>query len=286
MQIKFSDVSHLYHGLDNQMIEGIKHITADLSEPSIVAIVGATGSGKSTAMQHINGLLQPTSGAMYVGDEVITNKKKRNLANIRSKIGYVFQNSQYQLFAASILEDVMYGPLNFGFTATEAKALAEEALQCVEIPEAMYEVYPFDLSGGQMRKVALAGVLAYNPDVLILDEPSVGLDPLATREMMDLFERLHTENNKSLIFITHDMELVHQLAKRVLVFSAGELVFDGSPYTLFSSIDLLQRYDLDMPDLFKLVAALKEKGLDVRLDEQNFSLMTVIEALQGQKGLK
>jgi len=286
MQIKFSDVSHFYHGIDNIAATGIENISVDLSEPSIVAIVGQTGSGKSTAMQHINGLLQPTSGQMYVGDEVITHKKNRNLGLIRSHIGYVFQNSEYQLFARTVLEDVMYGPRNFGFSEAEAKKAAEDALACVGVPEALYEVYPFDLSGGQMRKVALAGALAYAPDVLILDEPSVGLDPLATEEMMALFLRLHTREKKSLIFITHDMELVYQLAKRVLVFSEGKLVFDGSPYQLFSDSELLERYGLDMPDLFQLATTFAKRGLKLELTEQNFSLETIIQAVQAAKELK
>jgi len=286
MQIKFSDVSHLYHGIDNKATAGIKHITLDLSERSIVAIVGSTGSGKSTAMQHINGLLQPTSGEMHIGNEVITHKKNRHLATVRSHIGYVFQNAQYQLFAASVLEDVMYGPLNFGFSQEEAKQAAIDALTCVGVPEALYGVYPFDLSGGQMRKVALAGALAYNPDVLILDEPSVGLDPLATEDMMGLFTRLYEDNQKSLIFITHDMELVAKLAKRVLVFSAGEIVFDGTPFELFFNTDVLTRYGLVMPDLFKLATALRAGGLKLPLTAQNFSLEMIIEAVRTQKELK
>jgi energy-coupling factor transport system ATP-binding protein len=286
MQIKFSDVSHLYHGIDNKATAGIKDITLDLSERSIVAIVGSTGSGKSTAMQHINGLLQPTSGQMHVGTEVITHKKNRHLATIRAHIGYVFQNAQYQLFAASVLEDVMYGPLNFGFSASEAKQAALDALACVGVPEVLYERYPFDLSGGQMRKVALAGALAYNPEVLILDEPSVGLDPLATEEMMALFNRLYEDNNKSLIFITHDMELVAKLARRVLVFSAGEIVFDGTPFELFFNEEVLTRYGLAMPDLFKLATGLCDAGLKLPLTAKNFSLETIIDALRSQKELK
>jgi len=286
MQIKFSDVTHEYHGIDNKATAGIEHLSVDLSEQSIVAIVGHTGSGKSTAMQHINGLLQPTSGQMYVGDQIITHKKSRTLSGIRSQIGYVFQNSEYQLFAATILEDVMYGPLNFGFTESEARSAAKEALACVEIPETLYDVYPFDLSGGQQRKVAIAGALAYNPEVLILDEPSVGLDPVATQEMMQLFGRLYNEYKKSLIFITHDMELVYELAKRVLVFSEGQLVFDGTPFDLFSQPEVLVTYGLEMPDLFKLASALSERGIVVPTDEGHFSLETIIDAVRDQKGLK
>lgn len=286
MQIKFSDVSHVYQTVGQVSIPAIKNITVDLSEQSMVAIVGHTGSGKSTAMQHINGLLQPTSGKMHVSGTVITHKKNRDLALVRRHIGYVFQNPAYQLFANSVLEDVMYGPLNFGFTQEEAERSAKESLATVGISEALYHAYPFDLSGGQMRKVALAGAIAYQPEVLILDEPTVGLDPLATQELIELLDTLHTRSDKSVIFISHDMEFVYQVAKRVLVFFEGQLVFDGTPYQLFSDASLLKQYALAMPELFQLAHELHERGIKLELTEQNFSLANIIATLRVQKELK
>lgn len=286
MRIKFSDVSHIYQSMSADNTAAVKNVTLDLSDFSITAIVGHTGSGKSTAMQHINGLLQATSGQVVVEDTVITNKKNRQLATIRQHIGYVFQNPAYQLFASTILEDVMYGPLNFGYNKADAQKAAKQALTAVGVAENLYEAYPFDLSGGQMRKVALAGALAYNPEVLILDEPTVGLDPLATQELMELFKQLHEKEKKSLIFITHDMEFVYELAKRVIVFAEGEVVFDGTPYQLFTNIELLELYALDMPDIFKLAHGLAKKGVDLEMNEQAFSLDKIIEILKKKKGMK
>lgn len=285
MQIKFSDVTHVYTNLAGNQTAAIKDVNLDLSGCSITAIVGHTGSGKSTAMQHINGLLQATSGEMQVGGEIISNKKNRKLATIRQHIGYVFQNPAYQLFASTILEDVMYGPLNFGMNEQAAKEAAIKALAMVGIDSTLFETYPFDLSGGQMRKVALAGALAYQPDVLILDEPTVGLDPLATKQFISLLQNLHEQEQKSLIFITHDMEFAYQVAKRMVVFADGKVVFDGTPFKLFSDAKILARYALDMPELFAIAHGLKEKGIELTMTEQEFSWETMLEALKRTKGL-
>jgi energy-coupling factor transport system ATP-binding protein len=249
----------MYQTLDNKNTQALKDINLDLSQSSLTAIIGHTGSGKSTAMQHINGLIQPTTGKMIIGNLEITAKKNRKLLTIRKDIGYVFQNPNYQLFANSVLEDVMYGPLNFGYTKQEAKNRAEIALEMVGIDTSLHQRYPFDLSGGQMRKVAIAGALAYEPQVLILDEPTVGLDPLATKQMTALFQKLHDEHGKSLIFITHDMEFVQEFAKRVIVFDKGRVNYDGSTFALFSQNTLVEQLSLELPTLYKIVAAIKLK---------------------------
>lgn len=287
MQIKFLDVSYTYKTLDNKNTTALKDITLDLSENTTTAIVGHTGSGKSTAMQHINGLLQPTTGEIQVEDLIITAKKNRKMALIRKHIGYVFQNPQYQLFANTVLEDVMYGPLNFGYSKEEAQKLAEEALELVGIEQELFERYPFDLSGGQMRKVAIAGAIAYQPDVLILDEPTVGLDPLATRQITELFQKLHVEHKKALIFITHDMEFVQEFAQRVVVFEKGTIVFDGPVFDLFIDNHRVENYSLEMPSLYQLVHGIKKVDPSFYVEQEDCqSSETLIDKIEQWKGAR
>ena len=270
MQIKFEDVSYLYKNLSGKATVAVDAVTLDLSAFGMTAIVGHTGSGKSTAMQHINGLLQPTTGTMHVNNLTISAKKNRELYTIRKEIGYVFQNPNYQLFSSTVLEDVMYGPINFGASVEEAKIMAKNALELVGLPETLYDKYPFDLSGGQMRKVAIAGSLAYNPQVLILDEPTVGLDPLATEQMITLFAKLHKEQNKTLIFITHDMEFVAKIATRVVVFEQGKVVVDSSPHALFSDVETTQKYALTPPMLYQIYHDIHAKDKSFQLVEADF----------------
>lgn len=261
MQITFRDVSYIYESADNKNTLALDQINLDLSGRMATAIVGKTGSGKSTAMQHLNGLLQPTEGSVVLGEKIIDKKrnKDRYFFDIRKKIGYVFQNPQYQLFANSVIEDVMYGPINFGFTKEEAKKRAIEALKLVDFPESLYQRYPFELSGGEMRKVAIAGVLAYQPKCLILDEPTVGLDPLATQHLVSTLKKLRDEQGIQLIFITHDMEFAYQLAKDVVVFSEGNVAFDGNIAMLFYNQSLLHKVALIPPIIYQLYFALLKK---------------------------
>ncbi|GBU10925.1 energy-coupling factor transporter ATP-binding protein EcfA2 [Erysipelotrichaceae bacterium] len=265
MQIKFNNVSFTYMSLDNKNTAALINVDLDLSALVPTAIVGQTGSGKSTAMQHINALLQPTSGYVEVADMTITKKKNRDLFQLRKKIGYVFQNPNYQLFANTVLEDVMYGPLNFGLSNELAKKKAIEALNLVKIDADLFARYPFDLSGGQMRKVAIAGALAYEPEVLILDEPTVGLDPLARAHMSELFENLYQKHQKKLLFITHDMEFVQQIAKRVIVFQSGMVAYDGTPFDLFMG-DYCEALALEIPLMYQIIKAIQQK-------DSNFSIL-------------
>ncbi|MGL5042638.1 MAG: ATP-binding cassette domain-containing protein [Culicoidibacterales bacterium] len=285
MKIKFSDVNYIYQTLDNKNTHALKNINLDLSDSRITAIIGQTGSGKSTAMQHINGLIQPTTGKMIVGELEITAKKNRKLLTIRKDIGYVFQNPNYQLFANSVLEDVMYGPLNFGYTKAEAKKQAEIALEMVGIDVSLHQKYPFDLSGGQMRKVAIAGALAYEPSVLILDEPTVGLDPLATNQITALFQKLHDEHGKSLIFITHDMEFVQEFSQRVIVFENGEINYDGDTFTLFNNHSLVGKLALDVPVIYKIVQGIKQRHPNFTVTSEDMqTIKTLAQKIKSWKG--
>jgi len=259
MQIVFDKVNYTYISIDKKNSHALRDICLDLTDSTLTAIVGHTGSGKSTAMQHINGLLQPQSGSIWLNGNEITSKKYKKWSNIRQKIGYVFQNPAYQLFANSVLEDAMYGPLNYGYTEADAKLSAIEALEIMGVDSSLYQRYPFELSGGQMKRVAIAGILAYNPEILILDEPTVGLDPLAIEQMINLFETLAKEHHKKLIFITHDMEFVQRIAERVIIFSDGEVVGDMNPHDLFTDEEFMKTYSLEAPFMYQLASEIKAK---------------------------
>ena len=237
-----------------------------------------TGSGKSTLMQHINGLLLPTSGEVLIGDLKITNKKLKNpkLAPIRKKIGFVFQFPEYQLFEETVLKDIMYGPKNFGFSDDEAKKAAIGIAERLNI-KSILDASPFNLSGGQMRKVAIAGILAYEPDVLLLDEPTRGLDPLGAKEIMAFFKELQTKYNKTIIMISHDMDLVYEYATRCIVLQNGEMVYDGSKEQLFK--EKYAAYHLDKPRVLKTIDYLNE-NTNRKLSYNHYNLDDLLKSLK------
>ncbi len=234
-----------------------------------VMILGQTGSGKSTMVQHMNGLLLASGGQVRIFDQNIIRSKKLKLKPIRRHVGLVFQFPEYQIFESTVLKDVMFGPKNFGKTKEEAEQLAKDACQLIGIPSDLLERSPFNLSGGQMRRVAIAGSLAIDPDILILDEPTVGLDPKGKDELMDLLVDIQQKTHKTIIMITHDMDIVANYAKRVLVMNHGKLVYDGTVQELFENESHLKQYNLDLPTSALLAKGLKEKGL---LDYQRLPL--------------
>ncbi|MCM1260468.1 MAG: energy-coupling factor transporter ATPase [Prevotella sp.] len=231
------------------------------AKDEFVMILGQTGSGKSTLVQHMNGLLLASGGQVRIFDQNIIRSKKLKLKPIRRHIGLVFQFPEYQIFESTVLKDVMFGPKNFGKTKEEAEQLAKDACQLIGITSDMLERSPFNLSGGQMRRVAIAGSLAIDPDILILDEPTVGLDPKGKDELMDLLVDIQQKTHKTIIMITHDMDIVANYAKRVLVMNHGKLVYDGSVQALFENEFYLKQYNLDLPTSALLAKGLKEKGL-------------------------
>lgn len=234
-----------------------------------VMILGQTGSGKSTMVQHMNGLLLASGGQVRIFDQNIIRSKKLKLKPIRRHVGLVFQFPEYQIFESTVLKDVMFGPKNFGKTKEEAEQLAKDACQLIGIPSDLLERSPFNLSGGQMRRVAIAGSLAIDPDILILDEPTVGLDPKGKDELMDLLVDIQQKTHKTIIMITHDMDIVASYAKRVLVMNHGKLVYDGIVQELFENESYLKQYNLDLPTSALLAKGLKQKGL---LDYQRLPL--------------
>lgn len=231
------------------------------AKDEFVMILGQTGSGKSTLVQHMNGLLIASGGHVRIFDQNIIRSKKIKLKPIRRHVGLVFQFPEYQIFESTVLKDVMFGPKNFGKTKEEAEQLAKDACQLIGITPDMLERSPFNLSGGQMRRVAIAGSLAIDPDILILDEPTVGLDPKGKDELMDLLVDIQQKTHKTIIMITHDMDIVANYAKRVLVMNHGKLVYDGSVQALFENESYLKQYNLDLPTSALLAKGLKEKGL-------------------------
>lgn len=246
-----------------------------------IAILGHTGSGKSTLVQLMNALLIPIEGKVTVCGSEITPKKQPKLKPIRKKVGLVFQFPEYQLFEESVLKDIAFGPKNFGKTLEEANEDALYSAKLVKIDPSILNKSPFALSGGQMRKVAIAGILASNPDILIFDEPTVGLDPLAKKELLSLLKDLN-EQHKSIIIITHDMDVVSAVAKRVIVMDSGNIVYDGSKEELFSNKEFIKEHSLDTPTIIKIMEYLKqETGLEINttqfsIDEAYQELLRVI----------
>ena len=253
MDIQLQQVSYAYAKGTPFEKRALFHVDLTVPHGSYTAIIGHTGSGKSTILQHFNGLLKPTEGRVIIGERIIEpGKKQKDLKSVRQHVGIVFQFPEHQLFDETVLKDVMFGPLNFGVSEEEAKARALDKLKLVGLPEEIYEKSPFDLSGGQMRRVAIAGVLAMNPDVLVLDEPTAGLDPRGQKEMMELFYELHTSQNLTTILVTHSMEDAARYADRIAIMHDGKCVLTGNPQTVFSETETLAHYRLQPPRVVQL----------------------------------
>ncbi len=246
--IVFEQVDFTYNPGTPFEVPVLKNINLTLEPRRVTAIIGHTGSGKSTLIQHLNVLLKPSKGKIKIGDQVITAQSdSKNLKQIRKKVGVVFQFPEAQLFEETVIKDVMFGPLNFGASQEEARAIAEEMLALVGIDPALYERSPFELSGGQMRRVAIAGVLALEPEVLVLDEPTAGLDPLGQIEMLTMFIDLQQARQLSLILVTHQMDDVAEFADQVVVLEKGQIIRQGQPREIFADPDWLRAKQLGLP---------------------------------------
>ncbi|AUD64374.1 energy-coupling factor transporter ATPase [Tenericutes bacterium MZ-XQ] len=261
MGIQFKDVSFMYQGI-KENYDALSHINLNIEEDGeFIAIIGHTGSGKSTLVQHMNALLLPTSGKVNVLGQELPPHKKEKINHLRQKVGLVFQFPEYQLFEETILKDIMFGPKNFKSTEEEALEKAKKAATIVGIDPELYEQSPFRISGGQMRRVAVAGILAMEPKILVLDEPTRGLDPKGRKDLMKIFKDLHEIEHKSIILISHDMDVVSEYAKRVIVMDQGKIVFDGKKEDLFEHPDF-DTFHLELPTSLKILKHLeKEIGL-------------------------
>ena len=266
MPIIFRDVCYSYTDKNPMDHLALSHLSFTIETGSFTALVGRTGCGKSTLVQQINALFHPLSGEVEVDGYLnSSDKKKRTKKNkeLRKKVGLVFQFPEYQLFEESVLKDVVFGPKNFGASKEEALAAAKEALALVGLDESFYERSPFELSGGEKRRVAIAGILACHPEYLIVDEPTAGLDPKGSQEMMDLFEDIHRKGT-TIILVTHDMNLVLRYCDRVLVLEDGKLVAADKPSAFFQQD--MDRYSLETPALYRLLQGLEAKGLKLEQD--------------------
>lgn len=248
MDIKFEAVSHVYNLNTPMEQRALYDINIDIKSNGFVAIVGHTGSGKSTLIQHMNGLLKPTSGTITIGDKVIkSDERNRGLKEVRQHVGLVFQFPEYQLFEETVEKDIMFGPMNYGVSEDEARQRAKEVIKIVGLDESILEQSPFHLSGGQMRRVAIAGILAMNPDILVLDEPTAGLDPQGQNEMMQIFNDLYQKYNKTIVLVTHDMNLVCEYAEYVIVMHRGEMKLKGTPREVFKEVETLAQCGITLP---------------------------------------
>jgi energy-coupling factor transport system ATP-binding protein len=261
MGIRFNEVSHQYNSLSDISASAIHHISLSIEDTKeFIALIGHTGSGKTTLAKHMNALLFPTKGTMEIFGKTITKKrnKKINYNDIRQNVGLVFQFPEYQLFEETVLKDVMFGPMNFHIEKEEAEQLSKEAIQLVGLDESYYDRNPYNLSGGEKKRVSIAGILAMDPKILVLDEPTSGLDPQGREILMNLFLDIHKKTNKTIIIITHDMDLVYRYFNRVIVMNEGENLFDGQPDDLFKDDAFIQKY-LDYPNTIKVMRHLNQK---------------------------
>ncbi|MCM3744842.1 energy-coupling factor ABC transporter ATP-binding protein [Sporosarcina luteola] len=248
MDISLQQVGYSYAKGTPFEKRALYEVNASIRTGSYTAVIGHTGSGKSTLLLHLNGLLKPTEGVVRVGDVSITaDTKAKELKKIRRHVGIVFQFPEHQLFEETVEKDIMFGPLNFGIPEEEAKQRAHELIRLLGLPEDVAQKSPFDLSGGQMRRVAIAGVLAFKPSVLILDEPTAGLDPRGRKEIMELFTKLHKEEGLTTILVTHSMEDAARYADQVLVMHEGRSVMAGTPEEVFGDADRLKSFRLGLP---------------------------------------
>ena len=290
MQISFKNVSYTYNYKTPYAREVLKDINLNIEEGSYTVIVGKTGSGKSTLIEHINGLLLPTYGEVLVNNVLITNPKnkreKRELAKtlkiLRKDVAVLFQFSEQQLFETSVLKDIIFAPLNYGISEERAISKAKELIKLVGLDESYLDKSPFELSGGEMRKVALCGVLALEPKVLILDEPTVALDYKSREEIMTMVKKLKDELNMTIVLISHNMNYVLEYADKVFVLKNGKINFEGTVEELFADETLLKENSLEQPELLKFYNNLQENN--IKLDVFPRKYEDLIDALKNKIG--
>ncbi len=281
MSIKLEHLNYIYSQGTAYEKHALKDVCLEIPHGEFVGVIGHTGSGKSTLIQHLNGLVKATSGALYYDGENIYSDGY-DLKALRNQVGLVFQYPEHQLFEIDVLADVCFGPKNQGLSEVECKERALEALRLVGLPEEYYKSSPFELSGGQKRRVAIAGVLAMRPKVLVLDEPTAGLDPKGRDEILDQIAYLHKESDLTVILVSHSMEDIAKYADRIIVMNHGQVMYNDIPKKVFAHYKELEEVGLAAPQVTYIMHDLKERGLDVNykatsIEEAADSIMSVLE---------
>ncbi|AUO12099.1 energy-coupling factor ABC transporter ATP-binding protein [Priestia megaterium] len=280
MDIIFKEVEHRYQVNTPFERIALHDLNLNIQSGTFLAVIGHTGSGKSTIIQHLNALLKPTAGEIQIGERTIkANRKEKNLKAIRQQVGVVFQFPEHQLFEETVEKDIAFGPMNYGVSEEEAKKKARELIKLVGLPEDILTRSPFDLSGGQMRRVAIAGILAMNPNVLILDEPTAGLDPRGRQEIMNMIYRLHKEKGLTTILVTHSMEDAAMYADEIIVMNKGTIAMKGSPREVFGQHTQLKEYGLDVPESLRFMLKLQEK-FQLEASDTVITFSEVVEKVQ------
>ncbi|MFW5649432.1 MAG: energy-coupling factor transporter ATPase [Candidatus Alkaliphilus sp. MAG34] len=273
MSIKIENLTYVYNPGSPFETKALEDINIEIESGEFIGLIGHTGSGKSTLIQHLNGLIKPTSGKIVINGIDITEKTVK-LSDIRRKVGLVFQYPEHQLFEETVYKDIAFGPQNLGLSETEIDQRVREAMELVKLPfDELRDRSPFELSGGQKRRVAIAGVFAMKPEVLVLDEPTSGLDPRTRDEVLDEIKTLHDRYKNTVILVSHSMEDVAKLVDRVIVMHNGKVIFSGTPREVFKETETLESIGLGVPQISYLVKALKKKNINLRED-----IFTVEEA--------
>ena len=263
MPIEIRNLSYVYYPKTPFEYKALKDINLTFEDKQFIAIIGQTGSGKSTLTQHLNALLRPCNGEVKVNDFTITAKDKiKDIKMLRKMVGMVFQFPEYQLFEETVFKDIAFGPKNFGVKEEDLKGKVIEVLKLVGLDETYLEKSPFDLSGGQKRRVAIAGLLAMDPDIIVLDEPTAGLDPRGSQKMMKLFEDIH-RSGKTIIMVSHDMDSVIRYAQRVIVLQEGQVIADDTPSKIFTNKEILDKLAINQPEVIKFANELKANGFEI-----------------------
>ncbi|MBU5678096.1 energy-coupling factor transporter ATPase [Alkaliphilus sp. MSJ-5] len=273
MSIKIENLTYVYNPGSPFETKALDNVNVEIKSGEFIGLIGHTGSGKSTLTQHLNGLIKPTSGKIIISGTDITDKSVK-LRDVRKKVGLVFQYPEHQLFEETIYKDIAFGPLNLGLSESEVEERIKEAMEFVKLSfEELKDRSPFELSGGQRRRVAIAGVFAMKPEVLILDEPTAGLDPRTRDEILEEIKMLHSQYKNTVILVSHSMEDIAKLVDRIIVMHRGKIALLGDPREVFQQVETLESIGLGVPQISYLIRALKAKGIELRED-----IFTVEEA--------
>lgn len=272
--INVENLTYKYNAGTSNEVLALNDVSFKVESGEFLGIIGKTGSGKSTLVKHLNGLLKPDSGKVFIDENDIW-KNKKTLKKARFDIGLCFQYPEYQLFAQTVLEDIAFGPINMGKSDKEAMDLAKSSAKIMKIDENILEKSPFELSGGQKRRVAIAGIIAMDPKVLVLDEPFASLDPESVEELSDLLKDYIKNKDKTIVVVSHDMTQMANLCDRIIVLNDGKLVMNNTPEKIFEDVDTLNKYDLDIPEITQIFIELKNRGFEL-----NNKVYTVDQGIQ------